>query len=170
MKYLPFENIIYQTKLDSEEILKRINEVVEPKKTFRKTSFFGKSNNHKPYEGSVNRNSFKMSRIIEYRNSFLPIIKGDIEKQVSETKINVKMRLHPFIFGFILIWCGGVGFGFLIILAESIKKGVFQPFILIPFVMLLFAYGMTMLGFKSESIKSKKYLAKLFDAEINEIE
>ena len=32
MKYLPFENITYRTKLELEEIQKRINEVIEPKK------------------------------------------------------------------------------------------------------------------------------------------
>ena len=165
MKYLPFENITYQTKLDSEEILKRINEIIEPKKTFRMTGIFG-SSDHKPYEGSVNGNSFSITRIIGYRNSFLPRIKGSIKKDFGKTVVNVKMRLHPFVLVFMFIWCGGVGLGFLAFLTSSLEKGTFEPAILIPLAMLLFGYGLTTGGFKYESIKSKKYLAELFEAEI----
>ena len=165
MKYLPFENITYHTKLESEEILKRINEIIEPQKTFRMTGIFG-SSNHRPYEGNVNGNSFSMTRIIGYRNSFLPRINGKIEKDFRKTEVNVKMRLHPFVLVFMFVWCGGVGFGFLAFLAASIGKGAFDPAILVPLGMLLFGYGLTTGGFKYESIKSKKYLAELFEAEI----
>jgi hypothetical protein len=165
IKYLPFENITYRTKLDSEEIIKRINDSIEAKKTFRILGIFGNSN-HKPYEGNINGNSFNISRIIGYRNSFLPRIKGEIEKGYGSTSINVKMKLHPFVLAFMCVWCGGVGLGFIAFLNSSIEKETFEPTIFIPFGMLIFGYGLTTVGFKYESIKSKKYLAKLFDAEI----
>ena len=57
MKYLPFENITFSTKLDAEEIIKRISEVVQPNKMFRTTKIFGKSD-HKQYEGSIDGNKF----------------------------------------------------------------------------------------------------------------
>lgn len=167
MKYLPFENITYETKLDSEEILSRINKIIEPKKTFRMRGVFG-NNNHKPYEGSINGNSFSIIRIIGYGNSFLPRIKGNIEKGFGKTKVkvNVKMRLHSFVLIFVFIWCGGVGLAFLAFLTASLEKGTFDPTILIPFGMLLFVYGLATGGFKYESIKSKKYLAQLLEAEM----
>ncbi len=165
MKYLPFENITYKTKLDSAAIFERINENVEPERSFRIRGIFG-SNNYKPYEGSVNGNSFSIRRIISYRNSFLPRIKGVIEKDLHGTRVNVKMRLHLFILVFIFIWCGGAGFGFFAFLTVSIGKGSFDLVILIPLGMLLFGYGLTIAGFKYESIKSKKYIAQLFEAEI----
>jgi len=71
MKYLPFENITYRSNLDSEEIIKRVEEIIEPKRTFRITWTFG-GGNHKPYEGEIRGTSFHMNRITEYRNSFLP--------------------------------------------------------------------------------------------------
>tara|TARA_Y100001934_G_C11866151_1_gene546528 strand:+ start:24 stop:533 length:510 start_codon:yes stop_codon:yes gene_type:complete len=167
MKYLPFDNITYRTKLDLDEIQKRINEVIEPKKTFRMTGIFG-SNNHKPYEGCVNGNSFSLTRIIGYRNSFLPRINGEIEKDFNGSKINVKMRLHVFVIVFMFIWLGGVGIGCLAVLATGFKFGSqsFEPMSLIPFGMLIFGYALVTGGFKYESIKSKKYLAQLFEAEI----
>lgn len=164
MKYLPFENITYQTKLDSEEILNRIDKIIEPKKAFR--GLFG-NRNHKPYEGSINGKSFNITRIIGYKNSFLPRIKGSInQKRDGKTEINIKMRLHPFVLIFMFIWCGGVGLGFLVFLTISIGKGTFDPAMLMPLAMLLFGYGLTTGGFKYESIKSRKYLTKLFEAEI----
>ena len=68
MKYLPFENITYKSRLHSEEILKKIDEIIEPKKTFRISGVFG-NNNHKPYEGNIVGNSFNITRLINYRNS-----------------------------------------------------------------------------------------------------
>ena len=167
MKYLPFENITYRTKLELEEIQKRINEVIEPKKTFRMKGIFG-SSNHKPYEGSVNGNSFSITRIIGYRNSFLPRINGIIKKDFNGNKVNVKMRLHVFVIIFMFIWFGGVGIGFLAALVSWFKFGSqnFEPMSLIPFGMLIFGYALVTGGFKYESIKSKKYLAQLLEAEI----
>ena len=54
----------------------------------------------------------------------------------------------------------------LAILISSLKKETYDPSLLIPLAMLLFAYGLTTGGFKYESNKSKKYLAELFEAEI----
>jgi len=165
MKYLPFENITYKTKLDSEEIVNKLIEVTEPKKTFRTKGIFG-NGNHKPYEGSINGTSFTINRIIGYRNSFLPRINGIIERDSNGTKIKVKMRLHIFVIVFICIWFGGVGIGGIAVLASLFTNESFEPMALIPFGMLLFGYALVTGGFKVESIKSKKYLAQLFEAKI----
>lgn len=165
MRYLPFENIIYETELEPEEVLKRINGIVEPKKNFRNTGLLG-NNSHKPYEGNVYGNIFNINRIIRYRNAFLPRIKGTIEKGTGLTIVKVKMNLHPFVLVFMFIWCGGVVLPFSALLLLSIKNGIFDPAILILLLMLLLGCGLTIAGFKYESIKSKHYLAELFEAEI----
>ncbi|MGD1839763.1 MAG: hypothetical protein ACFB0B_02545 [Thermonemataceae bacterium] len=173
MKYLPFENITYKTKLDSEEVLSKLSEVIEPKKTFRMVGAFG-SGNHKPYEGSINGTSFNINRIIGYRNSFLPRINGIIEKDINGiiekdingTKIKVKMRLHVVVIIFIGIWFGGIGIGCLAFLSTMFNSEGFKPIVLIPFGMLILSYALVTGGFKYESIKSKKYLTQLFEADI----
>lgn len=129
------------------------------------TGIFGNSS-HKPYEGSINGNSFSITRIIGYRNSFLPRINGVIEKDFNGSKINVKMRLHVFVIVFMCIWFGGVGVGCLAVLTPLFNSDTFEPMKLIPFGMLLFGYALVTGGFKYESIKSRKYLAQLFEAEI----
>lgn len=96
MKYLPFERITYRTHLSEQEVLKRLSGFVEPKK-------FGLGKNYiKEYEGSVNENSFEISKVIQYRNSFLPQIRGRIQKENGGTQIQVTMSLHVFVLFFFI--------------------------------------------------------------------
>ena len=46
--------------------------------------------------GKLEESSFKVRRKIHYRNSFLPEIVGQLERLVSETKINITLRLPLF--------------------------------------------------------------------------
>ncbi|NME72833.1 hypothetical protein [Flammeovirga aprica] len=162
MKFLPFENLTYQTKLDSEEVLHRISDIIEPKKAIRITGIFG-SSNHKPYEGSIEKNTFQMNRIINYRNSFLPIINGVVEKGKYGTEIKVKMKLHIFVMLFISIWLGIAAIASLA-LFPMLLMGNFDSISSLPFWMFVFGYVVVLGGFKYESRKSKKYLAELFEA------
>ena len=77
MNFLPHENLTYKTHLSKKEIIRRLRYETEPKQLIRIGSIFGR---HKEYEGTINENSFEISRIISYRNSFLPRIKGEIEE------------------------------------------------------------------------------------------
>ncbi|MFS4470678.1 hypothetical protein [Chryseobacterium sp. T20] len=97
MKYLPFERITYKTNLSEEEVLTRLSGFVEPKK-------FGLGRNYiKEYEGSIHNNSFEISRVIQYRNSFLPQINGRIQNGNDGVKIQVTLSLHAFVSFFLII-------------------------------------------------------------------
>lgn len=161
MKLLPFENIIYKTNLSEIEIVKRLNDSIEPSKTLRINLFGNEST--KPYEGYIFEKQFKINRIIGYRNSFLPRIKGTIQTNAQGTSIHVKMRLHISVIIFLTIWCGIVGVAFFTFLSYAISNNEFHIGIPGTIGMLIFAYVLTMLGFKSESKKSKRYLFKLFE-------
>lgn len=157
MKYLPFERITYRTNLSEQEVFTRLSGFVEPKK-------FGFGRNYtKDYEGSVNNNSFEISRVIQYRNSFLPQISGIIQKNNYGTEIEVTMKLHVFVLVFLLFWCS-IAVGIFIMIGSTGKKMSVEFFM--PLLMLLFVYILTMAGFKAESKKSKEYLRRSFEAEI----
>lgn len=164
MKYLPFENVTYQTSLDAKEVLSRIVSILDTRNTSTISRPF-RSGNGKDYEGGIDGNTFYMSRIIGYRNSFLPEISGVVKEVSGETEVNVKMRLQPAVLVLTIVWLAGV---FLVLVGAGIvffKKGDFNTSFLIPLAMLLFGYALTTGGFKYESVKSKKYLADLFEAQ-----
>lgn len=163
MKYLPFEKLTFETDLSEDEVKARLLHNVEEKKYFR----FGKKGN-KPYEGYLNGNRFEINRIITYRNSFLPLIKGQIIENNIGTQIQVKMSLYLFVFIFMIFWCGVVGLAFIALFIAAIINNNFQAFILIPLGMFIFGYLLTMIAFKAESSKSKKDLKKILKATIVE--
>ncbi|MCK4667838.1 hypothetical protein KAU33_13860 [Candidatus Dependentiae bacterium] len=165
MKYLPFEDIVYITYLSEVKVIERLSNQLEQKKRSLKEIIF-RSYPNKPYTGKIEGNTFKMFRNIRYSNSFLPRITGEIKKDIQGTRIEVKMQLHIFVLIFISLWMGGVIFACLATLLHLFTSSEFNIFLLVPFAMFVFGYGLTMVGFKSESIKSKKFLAKLFKAEI----
>lgn len=94
-KYLPFENYVMTSKLSVEEVKRRLADNIEPKKSLR-LSVFNRGTN-KPYEGEILGDTFTISRIINYRNSFLPVITGHISTFLGTTQINVKMRPMTFV-------------------------------------------------------------------------
>jgi len=170
-KFLPFENYVLTSNLTVEEVTKRLEDKIDPKKGFV-FSAFNKSSN-KPYEGRILGNTFTISRIINYRNSFLPVIAGHFSTFLGKTQINVKMRPVTFVLIFISLWLGIVGLVCLgIILVglfqiRQILQNGFSPMILLPFGMFFFGCLLTTLAFKAESKKSKEFLEKLLDGQEN---
>ena len=152
---LPFENYVLATRLSSEDVLKRIADNIK---------------SHKSYSGKITGESFTMSRNIAYRNSFLPIIEGYITTEYGQTRVAIKMRLNLFVLIFMSIWLGIVGlvsigilFTILIGFRQIVQNG-FPPMLLIPVGMFVFGSFLTYFAFKTESSKSKKFLAGLLES------
>jgi hypothetical protein len=164
MKYFPLEDITFKSKLKESEIVNRLLNVIEPEKTFR-FGIFGRGST-KTYSGHIEEQTFEIKRIISYRNSFLPCIKGIVKSEFDRTIIKVKMRLSIFVIIFLCLWCSGIVFLCLTVFPKQIRSSGGDFSILIPLGMLLFLYALTMAGFKFESNKSKKDLQKIFEAEI----
>lgn len=112
MKFFPTENLIYKTKLKETEILRRLSENIEPENKIRIGLY--RSGSSISYEGFIKDHGFKITRIISYRNTFIPQIFGNIEKDYDGTKVKIKMRLHVFVsvflcmltFGYVLTMRG----------------------------------------------------------------
>ncbi|HEB62560.1 MAG TPA: hypothetical protein ENI82_05345 [Bacteroidetes bacterium] len=166
-KYLPYEKIVYRSHLDPKEIIRRIEENTEPYKKFK---LFGDFNDGelKYFNGSIEGDSFKLTRIMNYRNSFAPMIKGNVETDENGSKITVKMSLHTIVKIFIYFWVSSVLTAFFSLLSSIFIERKFSPEILLLFGMLVFIFMLMVFGFKYESDKSKKYLAHLFETEIKE--
>ncbi len=181
MKFLLYKNIKYKSKLNPAEIVQRLKENTEHKNSsslflsfseftisFSGFSFRSSNRYSKPYIGQIDESEFTLKRVIHYRNSVLPIIKGTIHKDFDGTTINVQMRLHTSMIVFFCIWCGIVGF---MGIGTSLHLFNFPDTDIAtigPFVMLLFGVLIIIGAFQYESNKSTHDLIEILDAEIIE--
>ncbi|WP_375515678.1 hypothetical protein [uncultured Nostoc sp.] len=95
MKVLPYESFTILTPDSLLIVLQRLNAKVEPTKTFRF------SQKHAPYQGSISKSGFKISRIIHDRNSLVLTIRGRFEVEPHQTVIHVQMNTHSFVMAFL---------------------------------------------------------------------
>jgi len=171
-KYLPFENYILITNLSPAEVYRRLADNVAPERPLQ--LFAQSSNTSKPYEGKISKDSFSISRVINYKNSFLPIINGNISSFVGQTQLNIKMKLASFAMVFMSLWLGIMGLACIVTLLIGIIqiKQIFQtgfsPMLLTPFGAFIFGCLLTVIPFKKESKIAKEFLSSLLNAhEIN---
>jgi hypothetical protein len=95
----PFRRLSLESSLPVANVLKRMEEAVEPRRRWRFSRL------HRDFEGVVSRTRFTIVRIIQYRNSFLPVITGTIKpRPQGGTRIEVTMRLHWLVTAFMIIW------------------------------------------------------------------
>ena len=161
---LPFENYVIKSKLSVEQINLRLNENIEPKSKSIFSIFT--RNATKPYEGEFYGNRFKMSRIISYRNSFLPIISGDISTFKGLTYIKIKMETNRIVLvlWYLIVFIVGFGMTSFGKIFNSIQNKDTFPFGGYEFLIFIAIFLITpLIAFKIESRKSKKYLSTLFE-------
>jgi hypothetical protein len=162
MKYLPFENYKLTSKLSAEEIKDRLKDKIDPKEDFF-TQAYHWSKKMKPYAGYIQNNYFEIYRIMGYRSSFKPIISGTIAPSLSESIIHVKMKMLGFTYVFISIWFGGLTYAMIMVAQQQISNRKFEPMTLLIVPFFLLGYALVMWGFKSESIRTKKFLKELLE-------
>ena len=164
---LPFENYTLTTSLSVDEVLNRLAKNIGYEQGF---SFSAIARNlDKPYTGEIIGKTFTMSRNISYKNSFLPVITGQISAQHGQTQINIKMQPATFILVFTSIWLGAVALICISILMDmlsefdKILQNGLSPVSLIPFGMLILFCLVIHFAFKMESKISKNFLAGLLE-------
>ena len=156
LTFFPHRHLQVRTPLPCDEVLRRLSEVVEPKQWFR-FPFFGK---HRPYEGVVSANGFRISRVIDYRNSFLPMIDGRVSPDAHGTVVDVSLSLHPFTSVFMAVWLGLTGvLGIVFLVGVLLGHGSGEPvFSLVPLGMCAFGYLLMHGGFAFEVGPVRKLL------------
>ena len=173
MILLPYEKFQIDTFLSPIEARKRIESIVVPTPSFG-TRFVNSLNNMfkksgaDQFIGKIDDQGFRLRRLIYYRNSFLPVVKGRFQQGSAGTKVDVTMTLHPAVMVFMLIWFGGLGTMGVIPMFVVLSTG-FRPELLIPIGMFLFGWLMVQFGFVFEARKAKKILSQLFSSAAKEI-
>jgi hypothetical protein len=142
---MPFYSFQIDTALPRQDVVERIRTLINGEKSM--------PSNPAPFSGSVDRESFKLHRVIRYRNSFLPAISGKIDHSPTGTRVSVMMFMHPFVAVFMAFWLSMVA------LFLGITLGSSSPSIALgPGAMLLFGLALTCGGFFPEAFKAKRLL------------
>ena len=142
--------------------MSRLADSVEPKQLVRLDLLW--KNPAKPYQGEIVDNTFIISRIIRYRNSFLPTITGVVERAATETVVRVKIRSNPFLMGSFCLIFGLFGwFG-----QKSVTNNgdTIGSVLLLPIGMALFAYVVAMAAFTYESTEAREDIQRIVEGEI----
>lgn len=158
----PNEKFTINSSLNPDVVRQKLLGVVEPPKAIR----WGFRETKKSYSGEVGEHYFKIMRIINYRNSFLPVIRGKISPEGMGSKIEIEMKLDTFVFVFILFWLGIVGNVCILSLISMISDRNFSSGLIMPFVMFMFGVLLTLFGFKYEANIAKKFLIDLLSIDI----
>src|SRR5579862_5389712 len=109
---MPFYAFHIDVPAPPDVVAERVRTAVGRVPTFwqsMKTSWRGPRSSGFPFLGTVRDRSFRIRRDIQYRNSFLPLIRGRIVPTPNGSRVNVLMYMHPISFIFMVGW-----FGFLI--------------------------------------------------------
>ncbi|GLB50309.1 hypothetical protein [Neptunitalea lumnitzerae] len=164
---LPYEKIIYVTKLNSSEVLEKLSDVTRYQDEINFFQLFER-HNKAAYIGSIDGRCFKIRRVIHYKNSFLPRISGVVDGKINGSKVTVTMKLHPVVLIFMTLWLITVAVIFSGRLVD-ILNGVAldNGAIFIPAIMFIVSLLLPIAFFKYETIKSKKFLAELWNADVN---
>ncbi len=177
---LPVEKYTFLTNLSEEEALMRLRKIIgNPDRRFQ-FSFMGidlrqHSTSSFDYEGTMPGNTFKISRVIRYRNSFLPVIQGTVSTFVNKTEIRISMKMPLFVRIFMIIWLSLTGIPAILILLATfialmrLNFHAIHPMMFIPVGMFLFGYCLMLFAFKAEARKSKKELNILWEAQSDKL-
>jgi hypothetical protein len=206
MALVPYEHLTLKTHLDPEAAWWKLAAVVEPEREWpfgkprqhqppaenmQQASLFKPlhvlpvaknplsfrfSRNHLPYIGVLDGYKFQVRRIIHYRNSFLPYIKGEICPDGSGSSIELIMQIHPVPLVLLVGLAAGAIFIFLSVILGSLFValrsegemglslwGVMQLFGAAA-IFSLFLYLFVTLPFKYEAHKSIAFFRELFEA------
>ena len=151
MKIVPYRRFLIKTSKSKNEIMQIILSNAEHPLLFR---LYGS----KPFWGKINDKGFKLTPNINYRNSFVPVIKGYVIEYDKGSIVNVKMRPYIFVIIFMSIFLAALAYT----LITAIFSGQeFRFTMLIPFIIFLFVYELMYFLFQLEATNSKKLLTKL---------
>ena len=151
----PFRKFEFSTLMSPARAGAVLQKIVEPNKIFRSPF----SRKHRYFEGRVEGDRFKINRIINYRNSFQPIIEGHFRPESSETIVTLNMRM----IWLVMVFWGGM---ILLMLWSLVAEAPRMPWIVhgnrtFLIKVTFFIYFMASVGFAIEVRIAMKTLMRL---------
>jgi len=151
---MPYYSVRIPTRLSTQDAVRRILTLVRPRRSFveRLRHALETTTDAPRFEGVVSGEMFTVTRVIRYKNSFLPVIHGTVEQGPEGAIVRLRMRLNVATSIFMAIWFASLGLV------------VGSMFDLTTVWMLIAGALMTAGGFFPEAVKA----AKVFRNALNE--
>lgn len=163
---MPYYRCQLRTTLGTAEVIERLRAMCRDEPSFGqslKEGFWWRAAGTPPFIGSVADTSFTMRRDIRYRNSFLPVVRGQLTPRASGTVVDVTMRMHVATTVFMVVWFGFLGLA----IAATVAGGDVTE---VRFPLGIFAIGgvLTCGAFYAEAWKARRMLCESIEAELAE--
>ena len=129
----------------------------------RPPSLWFPSNVRECFNGTIADNTFRLQRNIQYRNSFLPVIRGRVDPTETGSEIHLKMSIPPLVIVFMAVWFAFVVLACLATIFGTIFGDSPFPLLgrLLPWGMLLFGILLAVVPFRIEAQKAQEKLESL---------
>jgi len=147
----PFRRFELLTGMSPQHAAHALQRIVEPMQYF----VWWPEKRHGYFEGTVDEERFKISRIIRYRNSFVPIVEGRLHGEGGRTLIALNLRMAWIVTAFWLCMIGLVSWK-----GAAGVFGIRSPLNTVE--MIAFLYFMASVAFGIEARIAIKRLVQVF--------
>jgi hypothetical protein len=155
VKLLPYIRLTFRAADPPEVVSARIAAMITPRRFYLKRPA-------EPFRGTIRGSHFKVMRVLSLfvRNSFQPVIVGEVAQGALGAEVRVRMRLHAAVAAFTICWFGGLAlFGGRVVYDAATKNPPRPgPVLAVLAGMALFAYGLVSISFWSEVKKARLLL------------
>jgi hypothetical protein len=151
VKLVPYHRFEITSPLKREEALAAVSSRLEERKWFRVR--WPSSDNDERFDGSVTQNSFNITRIMGYRNSFAPVVDGEVHDAGRFSRIVITMKPHVLVPALLPMLA-------IVLVAGLVSMGNIWPGL----AMMALIYVMVLGGFWFEANKLEQTLRKIFQA------
>lgn len=163
MRILPQKSFTLKTELTPREVHDVLMSKTEPKK---KTDFFFGSSTDKPFRGEVRLFDFEIFTVLQYRNSFNPVVTGTVNPSGGGSEININISLSKSVKIFLLSFFLFAVELIPLVVVTAIMTGevsvLFAPLPICALVSIV-AGLITYLGFRSGAKRAEEEIRSVFN-------
>ncbi len=156
---IPYKRFVISTSLTVEEIVKIISDAILPRRTL--TTWH--SSTTKVFEGKIDKQGFEIQKIIHNRNSFLPVLYGQIIPADRGSRIEIKLTLNILVGVFSVIWLSAMSGAFVLLAITKTNNSASNEYLWAPFAAIGLFLLMLSLGFGSYAKETEDFITSLFE-------
>ena len=121
VRFLPLSRVTLYTENPPDVVVAKLSNLVT-------TKWFSLKPLPQPFRGSIQGTHFKVVRVLRWgRNSWQPVVVGDVVRVANGTVVHLRMRLHVFVAAFMVFWFGGLLLGATMMSWRALTAGFGSP-------------------------------------------